>query len=49
MQKSISFRNGVSFDFIWRKDFRFIGFITDCGFGKYIGLQLDRKRYEQRK
>lgn len=31
-----------SWDFVvsWRKDWRFIGFVKDFGFGRYIGIKF---------
>lgn len=40
MNKCIRVSKNVEFCILWRNDFKFIGFVTDMGFGKYIGITL---------
>ena len=33
------------FGIYWRKDWKFIGFIEDYGFGSYIGITFNKKNW----
>lgn len=44
MEKIFHINNRWEFGIYWRKDWKFIGFIQDLGFGKYAGVTFRRFR-----
>ena len=40
--KQISIRIGARWDFVvsWRSDWRFVGLVEGCGFGRYVGIKI---------
>lgn len=45
MEKSFEISRRWDCGIYWRKDWKFIGFIEDCGFGRYIGITFKKKRW----
>ena len=47
MEKSISINDRWEFGIYWRKNWKFIGFIEDFGFGRYIGITFKKFNNEK--
>lgn len=46
MEKFFEVSRNWDFAICWRKDWKFVGFIEACGFGRYIGITFQRKKWD---
>ena len=42
MEKTISIGKNWELGIYWRKDWKFIGFVENFGFGRYVGITLKK-------
>ena len=46
MEKCLYLGERWAFGIYWGKDWKFIGFIENYGFGKYIGITFKKKKWD---